>query len=41
MIVLGTAEEIREHASMTGSGLEEVFLRLTGGEDVQDLLKIL
>jgi ABC-2 type transport system ATP-binding protein len=41
LIVVGTAGEIRQKASMEGSGLEEVFLRLTGGEEMEDLLKIL
>ncbi len=41
MIAVGTIEEIRQQASMEGSGLEDIFLRLTGGEEMDDLLKIL
>lgn len=41
LIAEGTSEEIRQQASMSGKGLEEVFLHLTGGEEMVDLIKIL
>jgi ABC-2 type transport system ATP-binding protein len=41
LITEGTAREIRERTSMAESNLEEIFLRLTGGEEVVDLLQIL
>ena len=41
LVAEGTAREIREKTSMAESNLEEIFLRLTGGEEVGDLLQIL
>ncbi|PIX86219.1 MAG: ABC transporter [Nitrospirae bacterium CG_4_10_14_3_um_filter_53_41] len=41
LIAEGTSEEIRRQASMSGRGLEDVFLHLTGGEETADLIKIL
>jgi len=41
LIAVGTAAEIRHQASMEQSDLEEVFLRLTGGEEVVDLIRVL
>ncbi len=37
----GTAQELREKAGLPGSGLEEVFLKLTGTRDVQDIVEAL
>ncbi|HSH46838.1 MAG TPA: ABC transporter ATP-binding protein [Longimicrobiales bacterium] len=34
----GTMEELRGEAEAGAAGLEEIFLRLTGGEDVADLV---
>lgn len=34
----GTMEELRAEAEAGAAGLEEVFLKLTGGEDVEDLI---
>jgi len=43
ILALGTMEELRERASMPGSGLEDIFLKLTGAGDiravVEELLK--
>lgn len=41
LVTEGTAREIREKTSMADSNLEEIFLRLTGGEEVVDLVQIL
>jgi len=42
-LALGTMEELRQRASMPGSGLEDIFLKLTGTGDiravVEELLK--
>jgi ABC-2 type transport system ATP-binding protein len=38
VIAQGTAEELRRMAGDVGGDLEAVFLRLTGGEDLGDLL---
>jgi len=37
----GTAQELREKAGLPGSGLEDVFLKLTGTRDVQDIVEAL
>ena len=37
----GTSQELREKAGLPGSGLEEVFLKLTGTKGVQDLVEAL
>jgi hypothetical protein len=43
ILALGTIEELRERASMPSSGLEAIFLKLTGAGDiravVEELLK--
>ncbi|UCD34715.1 MAG: ABC transporter ATP-binding protein [Nitrospiraceae bacterium] len=39
IIASGTAGEIREKSHSSGSTLEQVFLRLTGGEDVLKVVK--
>ncbi|MBI5026172.1 MAG: ABC transporter ATP-binding protein [Nitrospirae bacterium] len=41
MIALGTIHEIKEQAHATDSKLEQVFLHLTGGEDVINLIRTL
>ena len=37
----GTSQELREKAGLPGSGLEEVFLKLTGIKGVQDIVEAL
>ncbi len=37
----GTAEELREKAGLPGSGLEDVFLKLTGTKGVEDIVEAL
>ncbi len=37
----GTPQELREKAGLPGSGLEDVFLKLTGTRDVQDIVEAL
>jgi len=37
----GTAEELREKAGLAHSGLEEVFLKLTGTKGVEDIVEAL
>jgi ABC-2 type transport system ATP-binding protein len=43
LLALGTIDELRQKASMPGSGLEDIFLKLTGTGDiravVEELLK--
>jgi ABC-2 type transport system ATP-binding protein len=43
LLALGNMEELRKRASLPGSGLEDIFLRLTGTEDlravVEELMK--
>jgi ABC-2 type transport system ATP-binding protein len=43
LLALGNMEDLRQRASLPGSGLEDVFLRLTGTEDlravVEELMK--
>jgi ABC-2 type transport system ATP-binding protein len=38
---MGTMQELRAEAAAGGAGLEEIFLKLTGGEDVQELVAAL
>lgn len=38
---MGTMQELRTEAESGGGGLEEIFLKLTGGEDVQELVAAL
>jgi ABC-2 type transport system ATP-binding protein len=35
---IGTMQELRAQAAAGGAHLEEIFLKLTGGEDVSDLV---
>jgi ABC-type multidrug transport system ATPase subunit len=37
----GTAQELREKAGLSNSGLEDVFLKLTGTEGVEDIVEAL
>ena len=37
----GTARELRENAGLPGSGLEDVFLKLTGTKGVEDIVEAL
>jgi ABC-2 type transport system ATP-binding protein len=37
----GTAQELREKAGLTGSGLEDVFLKLTGTRGVEEIVEAL
>jgi len=37
----GTAQELREKAGLPGSGLEDVFLKLTGTKGVEDIVEAL
>lgn len=39
VIADGTSDELRKQATLSESGLEQVFLRLTGGEDVVNIVK--
>ncbi len=39
VIADGTSDELRKQSTLSGSGLEQVFLRLTGGEDVVNIVK--
>ncbi len=39
VIAEGTSDELRKQSTLSGSGLEQVFLRLTGGEDVVNIVK--
>lgn len=41
LLALGTKEELEEKARLNGSELEEIFLRLTGATDVEDIVEIL
>ncbi|MEO5509335.1 MAG: ABC transporter ATP-binding protein [Longimicrobiales bacterium] len=38
---MGTMADLRKEAESGGGGLEEIFLKLTGGEDVQELVAAL
>jgi len=37
----GTSKELRENAGLSGSGLEDVFLKLTGTKGVEDIVEAL
>ena len=39
LLTLGNMEELREKASLPGSGLEEIFLKLTGTEDLKAVVE--
>jgi ABC-2 type transport system ATP-binding protein len=41
LIAVGTMDEIRESAKMPGSGLEDIFLKLTGTGDVRPVVEAL
>ncbi len=41
LLALGTIEELRSVASMPGSGLEDIFLKLTGTGDVRPVVEAL
>jgi ABC-2 type transport system ATP-binding protein len=41
LITVGTMDEIRESAKMPGSGLEDIFLKLTGTGDVRPVVEAL
>jgi ABC-2 type transport system ATP-binding protein len=41
IVALGTMEELRGQAEARGGGLEEIFLKLTGGESQRELMNVL
>jgi ABC-2 type transport system ATP-binding protein len=41
LLALGTVDEIRESAKMPGSGLEDIFLKLTGTGDIRPVVEAL
>ncbi|AFD00831.1 ABC-type multidrug transport system, ATPase component [Methanocella conradii HZ254] len=41
LLALGTMEELRQAASMPGSGLEDIFLKLTGTGDIKPIVEAL
>lgn len=41
IVAQGTMDELRAQAASHGSGLEEIFLRLTGGESQAEVMKVL
>jgi ABC-2 type transport system ATP-binding protein len=41
LLAVGTMEEIRESAKMPGSGLEDIFLKLTGTGDIRPVVEAL
>jgi ABC-2 type transport system ATP-binding protein len=41
LLALGTMEELRQKARMPGAGLEDLFLKLTGAEDVKPIVEAL
>ncbi|MGH7541843.1 MAG: ABC transporter ATP-binding protein [Gemmatimonadota bacterium] len=41
IVAQGTMAELREHAAAHESGLEEIFLRLTGGVTERELMRVL
>lgn len=41
LLAMGTMEELRQAASMPGSGLEEIFLKLTGTGDIKPIVEAL
>lgn len=38
---VGTMDDLREEARADRGGLEEIFLKLTGGDDMQELIEVL
>lgn len=41
LLALGNMEELRQKARLPGSDLEEIFLKLTGTEDIRDVVEAL
>lgn len=41
IVTCGTMDELRDEAESEGSGLEEIFLRLTGGESQAEVMNVL
>jgi ABC-2 type transport system ATP-binding protein len=41
LLAIGTMDEIRESAKMPGSGLEDIFLKLTGTGDIRPVVEAL
>jgi len=41
LLALGNMEELRQRAKLLGSDLEDVFLKLTGTEDIKDVVEAL
>jgi ABC-2 type transport system ATP-binding protein len=41
LLALGTMEELRQKAKMPESGLEDIFLKLTGTEDIKPIVEAL
>lgn len=41
LLALGTMEELRQQAKMPNSALEDIFLKLTGTEDIQPIVEAL
>jgi ABC-2 type transport system ATP-binding protein len=41
VVAKGTPQEIKDMAGLKGSSLEDVFLKLTGGEDTAKLVEAL
>jgi len=41
LLALGNMEELRQKAKLPGSNLEDVFLKLTGTEDIKDVVEAL
>ena len=41
LLALGNMEELRQKARLPGSGLEDIFLKLTGTEDVREVVEAL
>ena len=41
ILALGTMEELRREAGMPGSGLEDIFLKLTGANDIRPVIEAL
>jgi ABC-2 type transport system ATP-binding protein len=41
LLALGTMDELRKVAAMPGSGLEDIFLKMTGGGDIKPVVEAL
>jgi ABC-2 type transport system ATP-binding protein len=41
LLAVGTMDEIRESAKMPGTGLEDIFLKLTGTGDIRPVVEAL